>query len=271
MSIDRWKGSAKGRNKAVRHGGIVYTVATAGAAGADIKAQTRGTLEIIENSLNEAGSDKTRMLSAQIFLADMSQKEGMDEVWNEWIGDDWNTWPQRACVGAPLAGGPRRIGRGFTGERDVPPPLRTVHVDCHLRGPHPVVLGMRLAGDLVIGIPHHVEQPVDAGEVHPPDIPGLGRARRGPRERCERGPGDRDLDGPAAIHIRGIVQGPVHVNAAYDAVQVVPAVHGAAIAVRALEVELPDRLECVHLELVVVMVVSVGIEEDLEVRIVEDD
>ena len=104
MSIDRWKGSAKGRNKAVRHGGIVYTVATAGAAGADIKAQTRGTLEIIENSLNEAGSDKTRMLSAQIFLADMSQKEGMDEIWNEWIGDDWNTWPQRACVGAPLAG-----------------------------------------------------------------------------------------------------------------------------------------------------------------------
>ena len=28
----------------------------------------------------------------------------MDEVWNDWIGSDWQNWPQRACVGAPLAG-----------------------------------------------------------------------------------------------------------------------------------------------------------------------
>ena len=104
MTIDHWQGSAKGRNRAVRHDGIVYTVATAAAAGPDIQSQTRATLEAIEGSLNEAGSDKTRMLSVQIFLADMSQKEGMDEVWNAWIGDDPQTWPQRACVGAPLAG-----------------------------------------------------------------------------------------------------------------------------------------------------------------------
>ncbi len=104
MTIDRWQGSAKGRNRAVRHDGIVYTVATAAAAGPDIQSQTRATLEAIEGNLNEAGSDKTRMLSVQIFLADMSQKEAMDEVWNAWIGDDWQTWPQRACVGAPLAG-----------------------------------------------------------------------------------------------------------------------------------------------------------------------
>jgi len=40
----------------------------------------------------------------QIFLADLSQKAAMDEVWNDWIGPDWQNWPQRACVGAPLAG-----------------------------------------------------------------------------------------------------------------------------------------------------------------------
>ena len=102
MTIQRWKGSAAGRNRAVRHAGIVYTVATA--PGEDIKVQTRKSLEIIEGNLNEAGSDRTRMLSVQIFLADMSQKEAMDEVWNAWIGADWQTWPQRACVGAPLAG-----------------------------------------------------------------------------------------------------------------------------------------------------------------------
>ena len=105
MTIQRWKGDAAGRNRAVRHAGIVYTVATAGSAGPDIKAQTRASLEAIERNLNEAGSDKTRMLSVQIFLADMAQKAAMDEVWNPWIGADWQTWPQRACVGAPLAGG----------------------------------------------------------------------------------------------------------------------------------------------------------------------
>jgi len=104
MSIQRWKGDAAGRNRAVKHAGIVYTVATAASAGPDIKAQTRAALKLIENNLNEAGSDKTRMLSVQIFLADMSLKAAMDEVWNPWIGPDWQTWPQRACVGAPLDG-----------------------------------------------------------------------------------------------------------------------------------------------------------------------
>jgi len=104
MTIERLKGTAAGRNRATKHAGIVYTVATAGSAGPDIKSQTRVSLEAIEKNLNEAGSDKTRMLSVQIFLADMSQKDAMDEVWNAWIGPDWQTWPQRACVGAPLAG-----------------------------------------------------------------------------------------------------------------------------------------------------------------------
>lgn len=102
MTIDRWQGSAKGRNRAVRHNGIVYTVATA--PGADIQAQTRATLDAIDKNLADAASDKTRLISVQIFLADMTQKDGMDSVWNDWIGSDWQNWPQRACVGAPLAG-----------------------------------------------------------------------------------------------------------------------------------------------------------------------
>ena len=102
MTIERWQGSAKGRNRAVRHGGVVYTVATA--PGADIQTQTRAALAAIDANLADAGSDKTRLISVQIFLADISQKAGMDDVWNHWIGSDWRNWPQRACVGAPLAG-----------------------------------------------------------------------------------------------------------------------------------------------------------------------
>jgi enamine deaminase RidA (YjgF/YER057c/UK114 family) len=102
MTIERWQGNAKGRNRTVRHGGVVYTVATA--PGADIRTQTRAALTAIDANLADAGSDKSRMLSVQIFLADISQKAGMDDVWNDWIGSDWRNWPQRACVGAPLAG-----------------------------------------------------------------------------------------------------------------------------------------------------------------------
>jgi len=102
MNIERWRGSAQGRNRAVRHGGLVYTVATA--PGTDIRAQTRGALAAIDANLADADSDKTCLLSVQIFLADLSQKAAMDEVWNDWIGPDWQNWPQRACVGAPLAG-----------------------------------------------------------------------------------------------------------------------------------------------------------------------
>ena len=104
MTIERWRGKATGRNRAVRHDGIVYTVGIGPDAGPDIRAQTRASVAAIEANLEEAGSDKTRMLSVQIFLADMSQKAEMDEVWDEWIGPDWQHWPQRACVGAPLAG-----------------------------------------------------------------------------------------------------------------------------------------------------------------------
>jgi len=103
MTINRIKGQAVGRNRAVEYGGIVYAVATA--PGEDIAAQTRAPLAHLDESLAQAGSNRTLILQAQIFLNDMSQKSGMDAVWNDWIGPDWQNWPQRACVGAPLAPG----------------------------------------------------------------------------------------------------------------------------------------------------------------------
>ena len=103
MQINRFQGNAKGRNRCVEYGGIVYAVATA--EGADIQEQTRRSLEFLDESLEMASSNKTLILQGQIFLADMSQKADMDAVWNEWIGPDWNNWPQRACVGTPLAPG----------------------------------------------------------------------------------------------------------------------------------------------------------------------
>jgi len=105
MNIARFRGNSIGRNKAVRHAGIVYAVGTANEAGPDIRAQTAALLEKIDQTLIEAGSDRSHLLRVQIFLENMADKPAMDQVWNHWIGPDWQLWPQRACVGAPLAEG----------------------------------------------------------------------------------------------------------------------------------------------------------------------
>ncbi len=60
-------------------------------------------MEILERTLQEAGSDKSRILQATVYLRDMAMKAEMDQVWCAWIGGKEN-WPQRACVGADLAG-----------------------------------------------------------------------------------------------------------------------------------------------------------------------
>jgi enamine deaminase RidA (YjgF/YER057c/UK114 family) len=102
MTIERMTGDAKGRSRAVAHGGQVYTVATAADTTADVAGQTEQTLAAIDRNLADCGTDKTRILSATVYLVDITRKAEMDAVWNAWIGPD--NWPQRACVGAALHG-----------------------------------------------------------------------------------------------------------------------------------------------------------------------
>jgi enamine deaminase RidA (YjgF/YER057c/UK114 family) len=52
-------------------------------------------------TLAEAGTDKSRILSAMVYVADMKQKEEMNRAWDEWA--DRENPPMRACVGAALA------------------------------------------------------------------------------------------------------------------------------------------------------------------------
>ncbi len=102
MSIERFAGSAVGRNRAVAYGNLVFTVATAPNTSVGVKAQTEQTLAGIDQNLADAGSDRTRLLSATVYITDMANKAEMDAAWNAWIGPD--NWPQRACVQAALAG-----------------------------------------------------------------------------------------------------------------------------------------------------------------------
>jgi enamine deaminase RidA (YjgF/YER057c/UK114 family) len=104
LPIQRWRGQAQGRSRTVTYQGLVWTVATSDDESGDAQAQARRCLELLDQRLAEAGTDKTRIVSAQVFLADMSTKPQFDAVWNPWIGADPATWPQRACVGTALAG-----------------------------------------------------------------------------------------------------------------------------------------------------------------------
>ena len=103
MTITRIAGASRGRSRAVAHNGLVYAVATDTTSAAGITEQTRRCLEALNEALADAGSDKSRLLQATVYLRDMATKAEMDAVWCDWIGGAEN-WPQRACVGADLAG-----------------------------------------------------------------------------------------------------------------------------------------------------------------------
>ena len=72
-----------------------------GAAGQSVTEQTRDILAQIDASLAEAGSDKSKLIEATIWLADMASFDEMNAVWEDWVAP--GRPPTRACVEARLA------------------------------------------------------------------------------------------------------------------------------------------------------------------------
>ena len=67
----------------------------------DIKEQTRTMLERVDEHLAEAGTDRTNILTATIYIKDVAEVALMNEVWGEWLGD--GPRPARTCVQANMA------------------------------------------------------------------------------------------------------------------------------------------------------------------------
>jgi enamine deaminase RidA (YjgF/YER057c/UK114 family) len=102
MSIERIK-PGKRMSQAVVHGDRIYLagqVADA-AAGGSVDEQTREILAKIDGLLAEAGSDKTKLLSASIWLTDIGTFDEMNAVWDGWVAE--GCAPARATVEAKLA------------------------------------------------------------------------------------------------------------------------------------------------------------------------
>jgi len=87
-------------SKIVKHNGVAYISGLVG-EGATVQEQTQACLRQLEDLLTKAGSSTQQMLRATIWLADMSDFAGLNEVWNAWVPEGHA--PARACGEAKLA------------------------------------------------------------------------------------------------------------------------------------------------------------------------
>jgi len=89
-------------SRCVVNGDMVYVCGlTASDTSADVKGQTQQILDKIDHYLGEAGTDKSKLLQAQLWITDMANFADMNSVWNAWV--DPENPPVRACVKADLA------------------------------------------------------------------------------------------------------------------------------------------------------------------------
>lgn len=99
MSIKRIEVGPR-MSQAVVHGSVAYLAGQV-AKGENVTAQTEAVLGQIDALLTTAGTDKTKLLTATIYLADMATFGEMNAVWDKWVSAG-NT-PARATVEAALA------------------------------------------------------------------------------------------------------------------------------------------------------------------------
>ena len=90
-------------SQVVVHGNTFYTAGQVAhsAPGASAAEQTRVILAQIDSLLSEAGTDKSRLISANIWLSNIGDFNEMNEVWDAWVIPGQT--PCRACVESKLA------------------------------------------------------------------------------------------------------------------------------------------------------------------------
>ena len=103
MSITRI-GAGKRMSEVVIHGGKAYLAGFVAdkAAGKSVKEQTADILSQIDATLKQAGTDKTKILKANIWLTDIGTWGQMNEAWDAWVVAGQT--PARATVESKLAG-----------------------------------------------------------------------------------------------------------------------------------------------------------------------
>ncbi|MEZ5559918.1 MAG: RidA family protein [Pseudomonadales bacterium] len=116
MSIERLHVGPRLSQVAI-HGNTVYTAGVVAAdPSQDAAGQTRQILASLDQYLAEAGSDKSRILSATVWLADIKDYAAMNSAWDAWVPA--GNAPPRACVEAKLAAPQYLVEIRVTAARD---------------------------------------------------------------------------------------------------------------------------------------------------------
>ena len=101
MAIQRFHVGPRLSEIAIHNGTVYLAGQIAENADLDIVGQTQEVLASIDRLLAEANSDKSLILSTQIYIADMADFAGMNSVWESWVVQ--GATPPRATVEAKLA------------------------------------------------------------------------------------------------------------------------------------------------------------------------
>lgn len=105
--IQRFDVGARLSDMAIHNGTVYLAGQIPEDASLDIQGQTAQVLAAVDALLERAGTDKSRILMAQIFLPDLNDFAGMNAVWDAWVPA--GNAPPRATVQAALAGPGWRI------------------------------------------------------------------------------------------------------------------------------------------------------------------
>jgi enamine deaminase RidA (YjgF/YER057c/UK114 family) len=108
VSIQRIDTNAR-MSKAVVHGNTVYLAGVIAdkALGQGVAEQTREILGMIDGFLAKAGSDKSKLLTATIWLSDIRTVDELNKVWDAWVTPGQT--PARACIEALLQGPEKKV------------------------------------------------------------------------------------------------------------------------------------------------------------------
>ncbi|WP_191236804.1 RidA family protein [Cobetia marina] len=101
MSITRYETGVRMSRAVIHHDTIYFCGQVAENRHEDISEQTRTMLAKVDALLERVGSDREHLLSATIYLRDMSLFEEMNQAWDAWVPEGHA--PARACVEARMA------------------------------------------------------------------------------------------------------------------------------------------------------------------------
>ncbi|MCC6777640.1 MAG: RidA family protein [Hyphomicrobiales bacterium] len=116
MGIERIDGNPR-MSKAVMHGNTVYLSGLIAdkALGQGVAEQTKEILGLIDGFLAKAGTDKSKLLTATIWLSDIRTVDEMNKAWDAWVVPGHT--PARACIEALLQGPEKKVEIQVTAAR----------------------------------------------------------------------------------------------------------------------------------------------------------